>query len=215
MPHVNYPDSAPSDTSSGPRILVLASGNAGKLRELTAMLAPLGWEVRPQSDWAVSEAVEDGITFLENALIKARHASELTGQAALGDDSGLVVDALQGRPGIYSSRFAGVGATDQENNSHLLDKLTGIPDSARTAHFYCVMVTVRHPGDPAPLVSSGRWDGVILNEPKGGGGFGYDPLFWVPSRGCTSAELPPGEKNRISHRAIALQGMIGRIENEF
>jgi len=215
MAHVNDPDIASSAVSSGPRTLVLASGNAGKLRELTSMLAPLSWEVRPQSDWAVNEAVEDGTTFLENALIKARHASEFTGQAALGDDSGLIVDALQGRPGIYSSRFAGDGAADQENNAHLLDKLAGIPESARTAHFYCVMVTVRHPGDPAPLVSFGRWEGVILNEPKGDGGFGYDPLFWVPSRGCASAELSAGEKNRISHRAIALQGMIGQLENEF
>ena len=194
--------------------LVLASGNAGKLRELTAMLEPLGWNVRPQGEWVDEEAVEDGKSFVENALIKARHASRLSGRVALGDDSGLVVDALDGRPGIYSSRFAGVDASDQDNNSHLLAVLTDVPHARRSAHFYCVMVTVRHPDDPAPLISCGRWDGEILDSPRGTGGFGYDPLFWIPSLDCASAELAAEEKNRISHRAKALIAMVSQLKNE-
>ncbi len=190
---------------------MLASGNAGKLNELTQMLTPAGWRVRPQSDWAIEEAVEDGQTFLENALIKARHASECCKQAALGDDSGLVVDALEGRPGIYSSRFAGEHANDAENNAVLLSALDGVPENLRTAHFYCVIVLLRHPRDPAPIVSTGRWDGRIVVEPRGSHGFGYDPLFWVPSENCTSAQLSAERKNHLSHRALALQGLIQQM----
>jgi len=187
--------------------LVLASGNAGKLRELGAMLAPLGWKVAPQSDWDVPEAVEDGLSFIENALIKARHASMHTGLPALADDSGLVVDALRGAPGIFSARYAGKGAGDEANNRKLLRELEGVPESRRGAHFYCAMALVRHENDPAPLLATGSWDGVIALSPSGTGGFGYDPLFRVPGMNCTSAQLQPDEKNRLSHRGKALARM--------
>lgn len=195
------------------RALVLASGNPGKLRELTAMLGPLGWSVRPQSDWAVSEAVEDGLSFVENALIKARHASKFTGLPALGDDSGLVVDALKGAPGIFSSRFAGVDADDSANNHKLLSELEGVPQAARSAHFYCVMVLVRQALDPAPLIATGKWEGEITVTPSGRRGFGYDPLFWVPGQGCSSAELPAKTKNRLSHRGQALSRMMEQMQS--
>lgn len=188
-------------------VLVLASGNAGKLRELGAMLAPLGWKVSPQSDWDVPEAVEDGLSFIENALIKARHASMHTGLPALADDSGLVVDALRGAPGIFSARYAGKGAGDEANNRKLLCELEGVPESRRSAHFYCAMALVRHEKDPAPLLATGSWDGVIALSPSGSGGFGYDPLFRVPGMNCTSAQLQPDEKNRLSHRGKALARM--------
>jgi XTP/dITP diphosphohydrolase len=194
-------------------VVVLASGNAGKLRELTAMLEPLGWQVRPQSDWDVSEAVEDGLSFIENALIKARHAARATGLPALGDDSGLVVDALDGAPGIFSARYAGPGAGDAANNARLLEALQGVPEGRRTAHFYCAIAMVRHADDPAPLVAIGRWDGRILETPAGAGGFGYDPLFWVEAQGCSSAELPPQVKNRLSHRGRALAALARQLED--
>jgi XTP/dITP diphosphohydrolase len=191
--------------------LVLASGNAGKLRELSAILTPLGWNVARQSDWSVPEAVEDGWSFIENALIKARHASKYTGLPALGDDSGLVVDALQGAPGIYSARYAGVGAGDDANKRKLLAELKGVPPEKRKAHFYCAMVLVRHERDPAPLVATGSWDGSITEAPSGGGGFGYDPLFWIADSACTSAELPAEDKNRISHRGRALAQLMEQL----
>jgi len=195
------------------RKLVLASGNPGKLRELSSMLEPLGWDVMRQSEWDIPEAVEDGLSFVENALIKARHASELTGLPALGDDSGLVVDALNGAPGIYSSRFAGKDADDQSNIKKLLHELSDIPESARQAHFYCVMALVRHPQDPAPLLATGKWDGRILTAATGNGGFGYDPVFWVPGEQCSSAELSADTKNRISHRGQALSALIEQISD--
>ena len=188
-------------------VLVLASGNAGKLRELGAMLGPLGWRILPQSDWDVPEAVEDGLSFIENALIKARHAARHTGLPALADDSGLVVDALRGAPGIFSARYAGKGAGDEANNRKLLCELEGVPESRRSAHFYCAMALVRHEKDPAPLLATGSWDGVIALSPSGTGGFGYDPLFRVPGMNCTSAQLQPDEKNRLSHRGKALARM--------
>ena len=191
--------------------LVLASGNAGKLRELSAMISAFGWNVACQSDWDVPEAVEDGLSFIENALIKARHASRHTGLPALGDDSGLVVDALQGAPGIYSARYAGAGAGDDANNCKLLKELKGLPGAKRSAHFYCAMALVRHQNDPAPLLATGSWDGSITEAPSGAGGFGYDPLFWVADRACTSAELPADEKNRISHRGRALAQMMEQL----
>jgi XTP/dITP diphosphohydrolase len=191
--------------------LVLASGNAGKLRELGTMLEPLGWNVLPQSEWGIPEAVEDGLSFIENALIKARHASRLTGLPALGDDSGLVVDFLNGAPGIYSSRYAGEGASDRDNIQKLLQALEDAADPSRRAHFYCAMVLVRHAQDPAPLVATGQWDGSILEKPRGSGGFGYDPVFWVPGEECSSAELPAELKNRISHRGRALSALAGQM----
>lgn len=192
--------------------LVLASGNRGKLRELTTMLEPLGWEVCPQSEWEVPEAVEDGLSFVENALIKARHAARLTGQPALGDDSGLAVDFLGGAPGIYSARYAGEGAGDGANNAKLLEALADVQESERGAHFYCAMALVRHAEDPAPLIAIGRWDGRILAAPQGEGGFGYDPLFWVPDQACSSAQLPADVKNRLSHRGRALRLLVRQIE---
>ena len=193
------------------KALVLASGNAGKLRELAAILVPLGWKVSGESDWGVTGAVEDGLSFIENALIKARHASKNTGLPALGDDSGLVVDALNGAPGIYSARCAGADADDQANNLKLLRKLNGVPPEGRTAHFYCAMALVRHPDDPSPLLATGAWHGVITDTPAGVGGFGYDPLFWIPNEGCTSAELTAEKKNRLSHRGRALAQMLEQL----
>lgn len=193
------------------RNLVLASGNPGKLRELSFILEPLGWNVRRQSEWSIPEAVEDGLSFIENALIKARHASKLTGLPALGDDSGLVVEALNGAPGIYSSRFAGEVADDDSNIEKLLKELSGVSEPARQAHFYCAMVLVRHARDPAPLLATGRWEGRILASRAGSGGFGYDPVFWVPGEQCSSAQLPAAVKNRISHRARALSALIEQL----
>lgn len=203
------------DLAGKGRLLVLASGNAGKLRELTSMLEPLGWTVRPQSDWDVCEVAEDGLSFVENALIKARHAACITGTPALGDDSGLVVDALNGAPGIYSSRFAGADADDAANNQKLLCELQGIAEPDRSAHFYCAMVFVRHAEDPAPLISTGKWSGVILERARGEGGFGYDPLFWIPAQKCSSAELPPEVKNSLSHRGQALAQLSAQMKDEF
>ena len=195
------------------RTLVLASGNRGKLREMTAMLEPLGWSVRPQGDWDVPDAVEDGLSFVENALIKARHAARLTGLPALADDSGLAVDALDGAPGIYSARYAG-GAGDDANTQKLLRALAGVPEGERSAHFYCAMALMHHAEDPAPLIAVGRWDGTITQAPSGDGGFGYDPVFFVPETGCTSAELPAETKNRMSHRGRALSALVALIQDD-
>ena len=202
------------ERSDFPRELVLASSNAGKLRELSAMLQPLDCRIRPQSDWAIADAVEDGHTFIENALIKARHAALHTGLPSLGDDSGLVVSALKGAPGIFSSRFAGAGASDVANNKKLLQTLEGVSTDQRGAHFYCAMALLRHAEDPAPIIAVGTWPGLILEQPRGEGGFGYDPLFWLPRMGCSSAELPPDEKNRISHRGQALIALLGQMKDE-
>ncbi len=179
------------------------------------MLEPLGWAIRPQSDWDVSEVAEDGLSFVENALIKARHAARITGSPALGDDSGLVVDALNGAPGIYSSRYAGADAGDAANKQKLLCELQDIPEPDRGAHFYCAMVFVRHAEDPAPLISTGKWTGFILKHARGEGGFGYDPLFWVPALECSSAELPPEVKNSLSHRGQALAELSAQMKDEF
>ena len=201
-----------AEVSAGRRTLVLASGNTGKLTELAAMLQPLGWTVRPQSDWSVDSAVEDGLTFIENALIKARLAARVTGLPALGDDSGLVVDALGGQPGIYSSRYAGDSADDRANNDKLLQALAGVGEASRGAHFYCAMALMRYPDDPAPLLATGRWQGRILAAPAGSGGFGYDPLFWVPGEACSAAQLSPPTKNRLSHRGKALGALLAQVE---
>ncbi len=183
------------------RVVVLASGNAGKLRELGRILAPLGVELRAQSEFDVPEVAEDGLSFVENAIIKARAACEYSGLPAIADDSGLEVDYLQGAPGIHSARFSGEG--DAGNNAKLLRALDGVPAEQRTARFQCVLVYMRHAADPTPLVCQASWEGSILSAPRGEQGFGYDPLFYVPDQGCSSAELDRDLKNRISHRARA------------
>lgn len=195
---------------------VLASGNKGKLREISAMLQPLGIRVRPQSEWQVPEAVEDACTFVENALIKARHAAEITGLPTIADDSGLVVPALNGAPGIYSARFAGPDASDQANILRLLQKLEGQSGEDRAAHFYCAMVSVLTADDPAPLVATGRWFGYILDAPQGEGGFGYDPVFGIGGNGPaglagSAAELTREEKSGVSHRGKALKELVRQL----
>lgn len=187
--------------------LVFASGNAGKLREIEPLLAPLGWDVRPQSDWNIAEAVEDGRTFVENALIKARHAAEHTGLPALADDSGLLVNALDGRPGLRSSRYADGGGSE-ENIRKLLAELKDVPEDNRDAYFYCVMVFLRSADDPAPIVTHGQWVGRITTSPVGDGGFGYDPVFFLPDREITAAELSAPIKAVISHRGQALAHLL-------
>lgn len=184
--------------------LVLASGNPGKLRELTAILADLGYELMPQSAFHVSEAAETGTTFVENAIIKARHAAAHTGLPALADDSGIEVDALDGAPGVYSARFAGPQASDADNNALLVEKLQAVPAAERTARYRAIIVLLRHAADPSPLICEGSWEGLIRLDPAGEGGFGYDPYFYLPELDCTSAELCAEEKNRRSHRGLAL-----------
>lgn len=201
--------------------IVLASGNAGKLKELQAMLAVLPVHIVAQSEFNIDDAEETGLTFIENAIIKARHASAASGLPAIADDSGLAVDALGGAPGIYSARYAGLAADikglerDQANNSKLLNALKQIPDGQRGAQFHCVLVYLRHAADPTPLVCHGQWHGSILHAAAGAGGFGYDPLFLVPERGCSSAELSAVEKNQISHRAQASQLLLAALKTRY
>lgn len=185
--------------------IVLATGNAGKVTELAAMLAPWQCDIIPQTAFAVPDADETGLTFIENALIKARHAATLTGLPAIADDSGLAVDALGGAPGIYSARFAGAGATDQTNIALLLEKMAAVPAEQRQAQFHCVLVYLRHAADPTPLISHGIWHGTITQSPVGSNGFGYDPIFWLPELACTSAQLTKSQKQQLSHRGQALQ----------
>lgn len=196
--------------------LVLATGNAGKLKEMHDLLLPLGLVVKAQSDFFNEEAVEDGLSFIENALIKARFASEKTGLPAIADDSGLEVDALQGRPGIFSARYAegyqGLSASDALNNQKLLDELSNVAEADRKACYYCAMVYVRHPQDPTPLVGLGQWCGEVMKSPRGEGGFGYDPLIWLQDYKCAVAELPKETKNKISHRAQALSALILQLK---
>lgn len=189
--------------------LVLASHNTGKLKEFQAML---GEQVRVRliSEFSKTEPEETGLSFVENAILKARHAAQISGLPALADDSGLAVDALGGAPGIYSARYAG-GKNDGANNAKLLQALHGLPDAQRTARFVCVLALMRHAEDPLPILCEGLWEGRILHEPKGKEGFGYDPLFWVPEWGCASAELPAVEKNRLSHRARAVALLKQRL----
>lgn len=191
--------------------IVLASNNAGKIREIQALLAGLALEILPQSQFIQAEAEETGSTFLENALIKARFAASHSGLAAIADDSGLEIDALGGAPGVYSARFAGVGASDAANNAKVLRELAGVSDEQRSARFRCVMVYVQSADDPAPLVAEGVWEGRILQELRGDNGFGYDPLFFVESHGCSSAELPAAVKNQISHRGQALRQLAALL----
>lgn len=191
--------------------LVLASGNQGKLRELAQMLERLHIEVLSQADFSVEPVEETGLTFVENALLKARQAARVSGLPALGDDSGLVVDALDGQPGIHSARYAGKDAGDAANNDKLLEALTGLPAERRGAHFHCCLVLLRHADDPVPIIAEGAWHGHILDTPRGDGGFGYDPLFHDRDLGATAAELPMAEKARVSHRGRALAALIEKL----
>ncbi len=186
--------------------IVLATGNAGKLKELRALLADQPFDIVSQKDLGISDADETGLSFVENAILKARHASRISGMPALADDSGLCVDVLGGAPGIYSARYAGPGASDADNNRKLLETLLPLrAQSPLTARFVCVLVLVRHADDPLPLICQGEWEGEILAQPRGEQGFGYDPLFFVPSDNMSSAELPRERKNALSHRGQALQ----------
>lgn len=194
--------------------IVLASGNAKKVAELQTLLHGLGMTVIPQTELGVIDADETGTTFVENAIIKARHAARLTGLAAIADDSGLTVDALDGRPGVYSARFAGPNATDQQNLAQLLADLEGLPAGLRKATFWCVLVYLRHADDPTPLICTGRWQGTITESPRGEHGFGYDPVFLVPALAKTAAELSPTEKNRLSHRGQALRQLQQLLQEE-
>ncbi len=194
-----------------PPKIILASGNAGKVREINILLADHGIEVIPQTEFDVPEAVEDGLTFVENALKKARHAAKLTGLPAIADDSGIEVDALDKRPGIYSARYSGEGATDTKNYEKMLAELEGVAEEKRTARYWCVMVYMESENDPTPIITQGSLEGRILTAPQGEGGFGYDPIFWLPEQKCTAAELSMEEKNKISHRAIALNALAKRL----
>ncbi|ANI30049.1 nucleoside-triphosphate diphosphatase [Yersinia entomophaga] len=193
--------------------VVLATGNAGKVRELASLLADFGLDVVAQTEMGVESAEETGLTFIENAILKARHAAQVTGLPAIADDSGLAVDALSGAPGIYSARYAGVDASDRENLEKLLVSLQNVPEGQRGAQFHCVLVYMRHAEDPTPLVFHGSWPGVIARAASGAGGFGYDPIFYVPELGKTAAELSREEKQAVSHRGKALKLMLDALRN--
>lgn len=194
--------------------LVVATGNPGKLAELRALLDDAGIAVDGQDQHGVGDVEEDGLTFLENALIKARHAARATGLPALADDSGLIVDALGGEPGLKSARFAGSPVDHAANNALLLERLQGVVPGRRTARFYCVLVLLRHAEDPQPLIAEGIWPGRILEAAQGEGGFGYDPLFEVPGHRCSAAQLAPEAKNRLSHRGRALARLLERLREQ-
>lgn len=193
------------------KTVVLASSNPGKLREINQILTTLALTVVPQSDYNVPDADETGLTFVENALLKARNATRHSGLPAIADDSGIEVDYLNGAPGIYSARYAGKNASDAQNLEKLLANLKGIPDPERTARFQCLMVYLRHEFDPTPVICQGTWEGKILLEPRGKNGFGYDPVFFVPTHKCSSAELPAEEKNKLSHRGQALRKLVEEL----
>jgi len=192
--------------------IVLASNNAGKLREINDLLKAYDINVVPQADYDVDEVAETGLTFVENAIIKARYAALKTGLPAIADDSGIEVDALNGAPGIYSARFSGEDASDKDNNKKLLQELKDMPAEKRTARYQCVMVFMRHAADPTPIIASGSWEGVILESAKGSGGFGYDPLFYIPTHQCTAAELSAELKNKLSHRSKALISLLHELQ---
>lgn len=191
--------------------VVLASNNRGKVREFSQMLAEFRLQVLPQADFGVAEAEETGLTFVENAILKARNAAAHTGLPALADDSGIEVDALHGAPGIRSARYAGPGASDRDNLERLLAALEGVPEAERGARFQCLIVYLEHPEDPTPVICQGTWEGRITTAPRGEHGFGYDPVFWVPEHGCTSAELAPEVKNGLSHRGQALRALVAHL----
>jgi XTP/dITP diphosphohydrolase len=191
--------------------IVLATSNAGKVRELQALLASRGIEVLPQSAFTQQSAEETGLSFVENAILKARHAARISGLPAIADDSGIEVDALHGAPGIYSARFAGVGATDEQNLRKLLDEIRAIPLDQRTARYQCALAFMRGELDPSPIVCQASWEGTLIEVPRGTGGFGYDPIFELPDRKLTVAELAPLEKNLISHRGKALRELLEKL----
>ena len=194
------------------RQIVLASGNPGKVREIGELLADTDIAIVAQSEFNVPEAEETGLTFVENAILKARNACEHTGLPAIADDSGLEVDALRGAPGIYSARYAGKGASDEANLQKLLADMKDVPEASRTARFQCVMVYLEHALDPTPLICQGTWEGQIQLEPAGENGFGYDPVFLVPEFGITSAQMAPEQKNRLSHRSKALSELVEALK---
>jgi XTP/dITP diphosphohydrolase len=195
--------------------VVIASGNRGKLKEFRQLLTDCDFEVLPQSEFSVPEAIEDGLSFVENAIIKARNAAKHTGLAAIADDSGLEVDFLNGKPGIYSARFAGPQNNDADNNQKLLLELNDIPEEERTARFQCLLVFMRHAEDPTPLICQGSWEGRILFSAEGANGFGYDPLFFVPEKNCSSAQLAPAIKNKISHRGRAMALLLQKLKHGY
>jgi XTP/dITP diphosphohydrolase len=192
--------------------VILASYNPGKLREIREILAPLGANIASPAGFSIPEPEETGSSFVENAILKARHAAYHTGLAALADDSGLEVDALNGQPGIYSARYAGAESSDQQNLEKLLEELRGIPAVERSARYQCLVVYMRHWHDPTPLICQGTWEGQISTSPRGTQGFGYDPIFYLPDQHCTAAELPPEEKNRLSHRGKALRCLLAALK---
>lgn len=194
--------------------IVLASGNKGKLREFAQLFAPMDIEVIPQAEFDVPEAEETGLTFVENAIIKARNAAEHTGLPAIADDSGIEVDYLLGAPGIYSARYAGKDASDEDNLNTLLAALENVPDNERGARYQCLLVLMRHSKDPTPLICQADWQGRILQSPIGDGGFGYDPIFWVPDMECSAAQLTAGEKHAISHRGKAIRQFMTAFRNQ-
>jgi XTP/dITP diphosphohydrolase len=193
--------------------IVLASSNPGKYREISDLLYGLDLRIVPQSELGITDTVENGLTFVENALLKARHAAHHSGLPVIADDSGLEVDALNGAPGIYSSRFAGSGANDVQNLEKLLADLADVPEFLRSARFQCVMVYMSHEYDPTPIICEGTWEGNILFAPRGSNGFGYDPVFYVPTHVCSSAELPAEVKNLLSHRGQAIRKLLERLKN--
>lgn len=195
-----------------PTKIVLASGNKKKVAELQLLLTPLGVEIIPQNTLDICDVAETGLTFIENAILKARHASRLSGLPAVADDSGLEVDALCGAPGIYSARFAGEPSNDEKNNRLLLEKLAAVTDDLRSARFQCVIVYLRHVDDPTPIICQGSWEGSILREPKGDNGFGYDPLFFVPTHQCSAAQLKADIKGQISHRGKAMKQLLEALQ---
>jgi XTP/dITP diphosphohydrolase len=203
MPHSSPP--------ARPKRLVVATGNPGKLREFRQLLAALPFQTIGQAELGVTAAEETGSSFLENALIKARHAAAATGEAAIADDSGLEVDALGGAPGIFSARYAGASASDAANTEKLLGELAGVPGEKRTARYRCVLVFVPAPPDSRPVIAEGVWEGRILEAPRGRGGFGYDPVFWLPDWGATAAEIDAAQKNRRSHRASAMARLAAQL----
>lgn len=193
--------------------IVLATGNKKKVEEINALLAEMNYQVIPQSEFNVDSVPETGTTFVENAIIKARHAAEVTGLPAIADDSGIEVDALLGQPGVYSARYSGEQATDASNLQKLLTDMQGVPPVLRTARYWCVLVYMRHAKDPTPVICQASWEGSLATEPSGNNGFGYDPIFMVPDMDCTAAELEPATKNHLSHRGKALTMLVQALKD--